>query len=327
MRKGKKLFLTGATGMLGSHILDYLLQEPLEEIVAIHHQNSPTCSKENLTWIRADLLRPDTYEFALEGVDTVIHCAGLVSYSATDRNMLYRVNEIATSDLVDCCLHAGVRRIIYISSASTLSRSSDPNYIGLDALGDPVFTSEYAKSKYKAELQILRAEAEGMIVQIVHPALILGFGDWTEGSNAVFRRVHQGLRYYPAGKIGVCTAENTAKWIVHLIRHDGEAKQSLVYDSVVHYKDLFAWIAEGMGKKAPSTLIGSSMIRIFRWTDNVVSKIKGVKSVMTSETEKQVSTILSYQKANSTYMSLKREGLRDQLLRISGLYMIKKSNI
>ena len=285
MRKGKKLFLTGATGMLGSHILDYLLQEPLEEIVAIHHQNSPTCSKENLTWIRADLLRPDTYEFALEGVDTVIHSAGLVSYSATDRNMLYRVNEIATSDLVDCCLHAGVRRIIYISSASTLSRSSDPNYIGLDALGDPVFTSEYAKSKYKAELQILRAEAEGMIVQIVHPALILGFGDWTEGSNAVFRRVHQGLRYYPAGKIGVCTAENTA------------------------------------------TLIGSSMIRIFRWTDNVVSKIKGVKSVMTSETEKQVSTILSYQKANSTYMSLKREGLRDQLLRISGLYMIKKSNI
>jgi len=63
-------------------------------------------------------------------------------------------------------------------------------------------TSNYSISKHYAENEAWRASAEGLEVLILNPATIIGPGDWSTGSPALFRRINEGLNYYSSGSNG-----------------------------------------------------------------------------------------------------------------------------
>src|SRR3989344_5647701 len=73
----KKIFVTGAAGYVGSHLLK-ALQAEHSEVLALIHNKKPEGRFKNVTYIEGDIRDHTTYEKSLKGVDLVVHAAARI---------------------------------------------------------------------------------------------------------------------------------------------------------------------------------------------------------------------------------------------------------
>lgn len=116
-----KVLLTGATGMLGSRVAKALLGKKISVRATVLRDAGPGLpSGPGLEIVEADITRPETLERAFEGVDAVIHCAGLVDGS--DSKEFFRVNAEGTKNLVRAAEKAGIKKLVHVSTADVAFR-------------------------------------------------------------------------------------------------------------------------------------------------------------------------------------------------------------
>ncbi|NOT37443.1 MAG: NAD-dependent epimerase/dehydratase family protein [Saprospiraceae bacterium] len=273
MKEKPKILITGADGFVGKNLLQALLRS--DEYFLYAHTRNPI-NLNLVVNIVGDLRDIRILDHYLPGIDCVIHLAAKVSYNKKDQKEIYRDNVILTRDLVNQCLIHNVPRIIYISSASTLTRSSDPFLITEKSSGRPIFHSFYAKSKYLGELEIKRGEAEGMQVQILNPCLMLGKGDWTKGSLQLIKRIGEGLRYFPSGNLGIVDVQILIEAIQICLKKDSSSGPHLLWQASFSYKDFINKVCEIMNIESPKIEIGPKMAawysRFKEWRSFILKK-------------------------------------------------------
>ncbi len=139
-----KIFVTGASGFLGSHFVRHAIAEG-HEVRATHRQSSTGYQMAGLKWLRAELdtLPPE----AMGGCSALVHFAAAgVSPKPATRNELTYWNVSVPQKLMECAKEAGVRRIVLAGSYAEYGRSADAfELIPPDAPLLP--TSGYAASK------------------------------------------------------------------------------------------------------------------------------------------------------------------------------------
>ena len=125
---GRKLVLIGGAGLIGSHTVDRLLQEPVREVVI--YDNFVRGRMENLADglrdprvrvfdIGGDILQTDILDAALEGADGVFHFAALWLLQCHEfPRAAFDVNVRGTFNVMEACVRRGVARLVYSSSAS-----------------------------------------------------------------------------------------------------------------------------------------------------------------------------------------------------------------
>jgi len=113
---GDRVFLTGATGFVGSHILRELLAAGYS-VRAL--TRTATRDDRDLTWIRGDLRNAGAFARALDGCRYLIHGAALYSFAPRDRAEISRVNVDGTASLLAAAHVAGVERAVLTSSSAT----------------------------------------------------------------------------------------------------------------------------------------------------------------------------------------------------------------
>jgi NADH dehydrogenase len=151
----QRIFLTGATGFVGSWLLPRLATGPGVEVVCPTRGAEPTAAPMGARFFQADLERPDTYAAELEGASCVVHAAARTGKArASD---FERANTVATGELVDRARAAGVARFLFVSTIAV--RYPDKR------------AYPYARSKETAE-EIVRAS--DLAYTIVRPTVILG---------------------------------------------------------------------------------------------------------------------------------------------------------
>lgn len=178
-------FLTGASGFIGGAILDRLLGEgerviPLVRREAVARQLAARGAHP----VVGDLLRPATYTEALRGSDCVIHAAGLNVFCLADPRPLYEVNVDGTRALLQGAGDAGVKRVVYTSSAATIGEAS--GHIAVEETAHRgTFLSHYERAKYEAEQVALDCARHGLPVVILNPSSVQGPGR-LHGSARIF---------------------------------------------------------------------------------------------------------------------------------------------
>jgi nucleoside-diphosphate-sugar epimerase len=97
------ILVTGGSGLLGSHLIEELLRRDFS-VKAIYHKNIRPHLANKLEWVKADILDVPALEAAMENVDQVYHCAGLVSFNPAMKKMLHKVNVEGTANVVNVCI-------------------------------------------------------------------------------------------------------------------------------------------------------------------------------------------------------------------------------
>ena len=173
------VFVTGATGLVGSHLVQALVQQG-KPVRALYRSVIPSfAGADKVQWVQGDILDVITLDEALIGVEQVYHCAAVVSFNPKRAEELYQVNVEGTANVVNASITAGVQKLLFVSSVAALGRMREGSAIDENMQWSPkANNSEYGRTKYLAEMEVWRGIGEGLKAVIVNPTIILGAGDW-----------------------------------------------------------------------------------------------------------------------------------------------------
>ncbi len=287
----KRIFITGATGFVGSYMCRYLLLKGYKNIFGLRRkssQHSLVIDIENqIHWLEGDILDIPFLETAFQEntFDVVIHCAATVSFYKKDRKALYAVNVVGTENVVNMCLEYAVQKLIHISSIATLGRSK--NFSTLDENSKWVISdlnSYYAVTKYQAEQEVWRGVAEGLTACVVNPSIILGAQFWAHGTGKLFEQVQNGLKLYTPGASGYVDVRDVVKFMFLLLESDVENERFVLNGENMSFKSNFEHIADALHKPRPK-FAANKFLRGVAWrVEWLRSVISNHQPLITRET-------------------------------------------
>ncbi len=287
MNKGTVL-VTGGTGFLGSYILQHLIEKGYP-VRAIRRSSKalpwiPAGILEKVEWVDGDVLDVVALEEAMEGVDTVIHSAAVVSFVKKDRKEMYKVNVEGTANVVNMALEKNVRRMVHISSVAALGRTAGGGHVTEEKKWEESkVNTNYAISKYKSELQVWRGISEGLEAVILNPSTILGYGDWHSSSCAIFRNVYEEFKWYSPGINGFVDVDDVAKATIALMESGISEQRYIVNGDTWSFKQLQDTIADAFAKKRPSRATTPFLMALAWRIEKIKSLFSGKKPLLTKE--------------------------------------------
>jgi dihydroflavonol-4-reductase len=174
-----KVFLTGATGFVGSHVA----QELAGRGAALRLLVRKSSRTDNLEGIPAelvtgDLMAPELLRTAVLGCDAVMHVAADYRLWVRDPKAMYATNVAGTRELLRIAREQGVGRFVYTSSVATMGFRSDGTIVDE---ATPVSVADmighYKRSKFLAEQEAIQAARNGQTVVILNPTTPVGAKD------------------------------------------------------------------------------------------------------------------------------------------------------
>lgn len=175
--KTAKILVTGATGFLGAHLLERLLDSHAG-LKVLARGDTPI--HEGVEVVRGSVLDRAAVDSALAGVSRVYHLAGKVSRSRDDAREMYRVHVEGTQVLCRAAKASGVERLVLASTSGTIAVSDNPEQMPDETARPPlelIGRWPYYTSKLYQEETARRELAGGPELVIVNPSLLLGPGD------------------------------------------------------------------------------------------------------------------------------------------------------
>jgi nucleoside-diphosphate-sugar epimerase len=283
------IFITGATGLLGSHLIKKLLQQN-KKIKALYRSEIPF-THSNIEWIKGDLFDTVLLEEVLYDVDEVYHCAGKVSFNPKEKKQLFKTNVEGTANIVNACLITGVKKLLHVSSVSAIGKLRR-NVIITEEMqwSEDTSNSVYGESKYLAEMEVWRGIAEGLNAVMVNPTIILGAADWNSSSTELFKTVYKEFPYYSEGVTGFVDVDDVVNAMIALMESDVCAERFIISAENISYKELFDMIAECFHKKSPYKKVTPFMASVVWRAAATKSFFTGKAPFITKETARTALT-------------------------------------
>ncbi len=278
------ILVTGASGLVGSHLVLHLAQQGAKVSAIYRSENAIQKTKAvfemynkahlfaTIHWIPADIIDIPSLEIAFENIDYVYHCAAKISFDPRDEAQLRKVNIEGTANIVNFCLAKNVKKLCFVSSIAALGDLPVHQEITDEETDWNAEKphSDYAISKYGAEMEIWRGQQEGLEVVIVNPGVILGAipKTWNrnEGSFKIINTVKKGLRYYTYGTTGFVGVEDVVQCMTQLMEHKNEGQRYILVSENLSYKDITHLIAKKLNVAPPQREATKFMTELaWRW--------------------------------------------------------------
>lgn len=279
------ILVTGGTGLVGSHLITTLVQQG-RRVRAIYRSAIPVFEgSSEVEWVQADILDVLSLEDVMTGVEQVYHCAAVVSFSPSRRELLHRTNIDGTANLVNVSLDAGVKKFLFVSSVAALGRMRKGQVVNETMhWSKETSNSEYGRTKYLAEMEVWRGAAEGLPAVVVNPTIILGEGDWTKGSTEIFRTIHNEFPWYTEGVSGFVDVKDVVKAMHLLMESDIVGERFILNGANVPYAELFRMIARCFGKRAPYKKVTPFIASMVWRYEAIKGLLTGKDPLLTKET-------------------------------------------
>ena len=173
------VFLTGATGFVGSHVARALAAQGADLRLLIRSSSD----LRNIQELQADRVVGDlrdaaSLKKALAGCDVIFHVAADYRLWVRDPDEMYRSNVEGTKAILEAARENKVRRVVYTSSVATMGFQSNGHLATEDSpvsLGNMI--GPYKRSKFMAEEIAIQAGRSGMNVVVVNPTTPVGERD------------------------------------------------------------------------------------------------------------------------------------------------------
>ncbi len=282
--------ITGANGLLGNFIFNKFISEKIPVTGLKRTQSDTSRLNSQLRedeWREVDITNSLSLTEAFKNTDTVIHTAAIVSFDPRAKEKIFQTNVIGTQNVVNACLALGIPRLIFISSVAALGRKKGINEINEETKwADSDLNSDYAKSKYLAELEVYRGQEEGLSISIINPSVILSTTDPNKSSAQIFKYVHEERLFYADGNINYVDVRDVADLVHKVYKNPTSGEKYIANSGCIELKELMAKIAVRLGKKEPSIKINPRLLQAAAWLEEMRCKLSGSEVLISRQSVK-----------------------------------------
>ncbi|HVU03915.1 MAG TPA: NAD-dependent epimerase/dehydratase family protein [Polyangiaceae bacterium] len=273
-----KFWVGGATGFLGSHVVQCLLADG-HDVVAVARGGG---SVHGIPVKSVDVLDENAVLASARGVDGAFLATGKVSRDAADAEELHRVNVHGVRHALRGLRGAAVKRVVYASTSGTVAISKDPDVATEDS-EEPLELIQkwpYYRTKRYGEMEALEANAPpDFEVVIVNPSLLLGPGDLRESSTGDVRKFLEGeILALPRGGLAMVDVRDAARAMVSALSRGVPGERYLLSAANLSMHAFFDRLERLSGVPAPkfplpkSSSFAAGLTRLF---GEVVEKVGG----------------------------------------------------
>jgi nucleoside-diphosphate-sugar epimerase len=180
-RSMNRIMITGASGFIGRAVITAFAKEGYTLRAAVRRPPQPPLPASVEVTQHPDLAQPVDWRPLLDGVEQIVHLAGIASARGVDPDLCDRVNRVATGRLADAAAQAGVHHFVFVSSIQAQSGPAADRVLTENDHAKPV--DAYGRSKLAAEEAV---RATGMPFTILRPVALYGRG--VKGNFALLAR-------------------------------------------------------------------------------------------------------------------------------------------
>jgi dihydroflavonol-4-reductase len=277
-----KIFITGGTGFIGSHLVDFLLKFENIKIYAL------TRSLKNLKWLKGrhlNLIEGTLFSLPSlpSDLDYVFHIAGVSKSIKTEK--YYTVNQEGTASLFHklSSENKSLKKAIYLSSLAAVGPCTGEKMVTENK--DPFCVTPYGKSKYLGEKEALKYKDKFPIIIVrVGPV----FGPRDKDFLSYFKLINKGI--FPSldsksGLMSMCYVKDLVRALVLCMETD------LKSGEIFHIADPhpFSWdefgriIAKALGKKMIKFNPPYLFLRILTALSEFYAKLTQNPSILTQD--------------------------------------------
>lgn len=283
----KNILITGGCGFLGQYLVKDLLESfpnSSIKVLDLRRNQMPVIDHSKNTRVKT-LLNKDICDYEsiksdFEDVDTVIHLAGIVSFSIKDRDLLQKVNVEGTKNVLKAVNENKVKNLIHISSVAALGYNDKKN--------NPInetykFDWKIAKSKKKyymltkhlADVEIEKNAKFNAL--ILYPGLMFGPGDVTNSARLIKAIQDRKIPFNMPGGTNIIDVRDISKGIIETMKNKIQKGNYLLSGYNLDFNEVNSTIANLLKVKPPKhtlpRFLNPLMFRLLLWVE-IFSKKK-----------------------------------------------------
>jgi dihydroflavonol-4-reductase len=275
-----KVFVTGATGFVGSHVAQELSRRGADLRILIRSSSK----LENLAGLAAetvvgDLLQVEALRRAVSGCDAVMHVAADYRLWVTDPEKMLATNVTGTRELLRLAREEGVPRVVYTSSVATMGFFSDGRLADeATPVGLADMIGHYKRSKYLAEQEAVAAAREGQQVIILNPTTPIGSGDIkpTPTGRIVVDFLKRKFPAYMDTGLNLVDVNEVARTHANALEGGRSGERYILGGENLTLKQLLDKMSAITGLPSPTVRVPHSVAMIFAlWDQTITGKLRG----------------------------------------------------
>ena len=248
-----KVLVTGANGLLGSHVVRTLLSNNFN-VRAMVRRGSNLKALENLNYelFEGMITRQTDVENAVKNCRFVIHVAASTAQSPSNLEAFRKSNIESTKLLIEACKKNSIKRFVFVSTANCFGNGSKENPGDESRPFLPwLKNSGYAYSKYLAQEIVLNETTENNFdAVVVNPTFLIGPNDVKPSSGKIFSHVlNKKIAFYSPGGKNFVDVEMAAKGILSAILKGKTGECYLLAGENYSYREFFQIISKVVNQK------------------------------------------------------------------------------
>jgi len=254
---GKKILVTGATGLVGGNLTRLLVQKLGEQVKVLVRPSSNTLALDDLDVERVggDITDPASLVKAMEGCNRVYHAAAVVSMWNGLLDAMRRINVQGTANVMQAAMSAGVDRVVHVSTNGVIGMRSRENPSDENVPFDyNQYRNAYSLTKREAHDLALEFAGKGLDVVIGCPTYMFGAWDVRPTSGTmILESVAGKMLFYPPGGNNVVDVLDVCNGLIAACEKGktGEAYLLANENGNLTYKEIFTLIAQVVGGRKP----------------------------------------------------------------------------
>lgn len=282
-----KVLVTGANGFVGGWLTRSLVESGHAVTLLLRHAPSEEIQGLPFEVVHGDITNSEDCVRATKNQEAVFHLAGVVGYSALERELMERVNVRGTDLILEASIQNGVAKFIHMSSVVAIGASESPQNVLTETSPYTVarYNLGYFETKRKAEeIVFLAAQKKRIHAVAVNPSTIYGPADAKKGSRRTQLKVAKGkFPFNPPGGASIVAIEDVIQGILAAWSIGKSGERYILSGDNLTLKAIFEIIAKCAGVRPPQHDLSVATMRVLGKVGDL-AEFAGLKLGISSET-------------------------------------------
>src|ERR1700722_3887376 len=282
-----RLFITGATGFVGSHVARLAAAQGAELRLLVRKTSNTKNLPASADVVIGDLRDPAAFASALVGCDALLHVAADYRLWVPDPAEMYKANVDGTRELLRIAREAGVPRVVYTSSVATMGFKADGTVVDeATPVSEADMIGHYKHSKWQAEQVALEAARGGQQVVVLNPTTPIGAMDTkpTPTGRIVVDFLKRKFPAYVNTGLNLVDVEEIARMHLVALERGRVGERYILGAENLTLKQILDRLAAITGLPSPTTKVPHSVAMAFAFFDETITgKLRGKEPRATVE--------------------------------------------